>query len=183
MLDNYVVLDFETTGFSPTNSRVIEVGAIRVMRGKMESYNTLVNPRCYIPEHITTLVGIDNRMVANAPDIEFVMRDLNIFCSNLPIVAHNLKFDYGFLVANGLSSGLDFTLNGQRRGLCTLNLAKALLPSIKHKLCDLVTFFNIPKPEGNFHRALYDVYMTKMVLDNLVFIANKECKRVEFGRL
>ena len=96
-----IVLDFETTGMSPNvGARPTEVAAVRIENGKIvDRYQSLMNAGVHVPAFITELTGITNAMVRNAPPIDQVMRELNVFVDGQPLVAHNVSFDRKFLEA------------------------------------------------------------------------------------
>ena len=94
----FCVLDLETTGGSPTDCSITEVGACKIRRGEVVgTFNTLVNPDCRIPAYITMLTGIDEVLVAEAPPIEGVLPNLVEFVKGSVIVAHNARFDLSFI--------------------------------------------------------------------------------------
>jgi DNA polymerase-3 subunit epsilon len=96
----FCVIDFETTGGSPTECSITEVGAVKLRGGEcLGTYQTLVNPGCAIPPEITVLTGITQAMVVPAPRIESVLPSLLEFVGDAVIVGHNVRFDVGFLQA------------------------------------------------------------------------------------
>lgn len=98
-LDSYVALDFETTGLNAKEERIIEVAAIHFVNGEpADSFVHLVNPQREIPAHITGITGISNEMVRDAPKEEELVQDLFDFIADFPLVAHNISFDFEFLM-------------------------------------------------------------------------------------
>src|SRR3954453_22996129 len=96
----FCVLDLETTGGSPSDDSITEIGAIKVRGGEcLGTFQTLVNPGRAIPPSITILTGISDAMVVPAPRIEHVLPSLLEFCRDSVIVGHNVRFDVGFLNA------------------------------------------------------------------------------------
>jgi len=96
----FCVLDLETTGGSPKDCEITEVGAVKYVGGELTgSFNTLVNPDAPIPSTITVLTGITQAMVIEAPRIEEVLPSLLEFIGNAVIVGHNIRFDVSFLNA------------------------------------------------------------------------------------
>jgi len=96
----FCVLDLETTGGSPKDCEITEVGAVKYVGGELTgSFNTLVNPDAPIPPTITVLTGITQAMVIEAPRIEEVLPSLLEFIGNAVIVGHNIRFDISFLNA------------------------------------------------------------------------------------
>ena len=94
----FVVVDLETTGGSPADSRITEIGAVK-LRGseRTGTFETLVNPQVPIPRQITHLTGIDDPAVAGAPPIEWVLPSFVEFARGCVFVAHNATFDFTFL--------------------------------------------------------------------------------------
>ena len=175
MLLDYIALDLETTGFSPESSDIIEIGAWKVCNGVVkDKFCTYIRPYVYIPLNIQQLTGISMETVKDAPVLEEVLFDFFDWCEDLPFVAHNLKFDYSFLVAKGNNLGLDFTLQKQRKGLDTLKLSRNNLNLSSNKLEDLVNFFDIDIDTENLHSAKVDSYMLKLIMDRFNdLISNK----------
>ena len=96
----FVVIDLETTGCSPAQSAITEVGAVKLRGGEcLGTYQTLVDPREGIPPEITYLTGITTAMVLHAPRIEAVLPSLLEFMGDAVIVGHNVRFDLSFLAA------------------------------------------------------------------------------------
>jgi DNA polymerase-3 subunit alpha (Gram-positive type) len=108
--ESYVVFDIETTGFSPVNNRIIEIGAVRVEKGEITSrYSAFVNPEVPIPFQIEKLTGIRDDMVVNAPTIDKILPEFFAFCEGAVLVAHNAGFDMSFLNENARRLGIDVT--------------------------------------------------------------------------
>ena len=95
--DSYVVFDLETTGFSPEANRIIEIGAVKVEKGKItDRFSTFVNPQVPIPFKIEELTHINDNMVLDAPVIEKILPEFMEFCQGCAMVAHNAAFDMSF---------------------------------------------------------------------------------------
>ena len=112
LLDDYVVFDLETTGFSPIHDAIIEIGAVKVSKGKIsDHYSVFVNPQRPIPLRITELTSIDDSMVADAKSIEEILPEFLSFCEGCSLVAHNAEFDVSFIEENAKRQGFetDFT--------------------------------------------------------------------------
>ncbi|HBA51189.1 MAG TPA: PolC-type DNA polymerase III, partial [Lachnospiraceae bacterium] len=108
---DYVVFDIETTGFSPVNNRIIEIGAVKVSGGKVtDRFSTFVNPQVPIPFEIEKLTGIRDDMVTDAPLIEEVLPKFLDFCEGCALVAHNAGFDMSFILENARRLGIPFTV-------------------------------------------------------------------------
>ena len=123
----YVSLDLETTGLEPKRDRIIEIGAAKIRDGQIqETYSLLVDPRVKIPERITDLTGISDQMVEGQPFVEEAVTGLLEFCEELPLLGHNLMFDYSFVKHSAVNMGLPF----EKHGMDTLNIARVLLPDL-----------------------------------------------------
>ncbi|WP_439741231.1 3'-5' exonuclease [Bacillus pseudomycoides] len=98
---DYVVIDFETTGFNPYNDRIIQVAAVRYRNHELvDQFVSFVNPERFIPNRITSLTGITNYRVSDAPTIQEVLPLFLAFLGEDTIVAHNASFDMRFLKSN-----------------------------------------------------------------------------------
>lgn len=156
--DTVVVLDFETSGLSPTQGdRAIEIGAVLIERGKItERFQRLMNPGFRISYFIQNYTGISNAMLQNAQPCHEAMADFADFISSYNLVAHNASFDQRFLDAE--MTAIQRTYQG--RFACSMLLARRLFQDApNHKLSGLVQYKNLPT-EGVFHRALADAEMT-----------------------
>lgn len=170
----FVAFDLETTGLSQNKDEIIEIGAVKftvyddngIVRPKeISTFQTLVKPPMMIPDEATRINHITNQMVENAPTINKVLRDFTVFCGQSAIlIAHNAKFDSGFLhVAYTKHPQL---LPGNPIA-DSLQIAKSILPELKsHKLGDLAHMFQRIKGQiklsinnDEMHRAVYDCEM------------------------
>jgi DNA polymerase-3 subunit epsilon len=121
----FVVLDLETTGASPNDCAITEVGAVKYRGGEcLGRFETLVNPGVPIPPFITVLTGITEAMLVPAPPIDEVLPPLLEFIGGAVIVGHNIRFDISFLDAASTAHG--YPRLGQRR-VDTIGLARRLL--------------------------------------------------------
>ena len=128
--DSYVAIDLETTGIGAKRERITEIGMVKVENGAVtDTYHTLVNPGRPIPEHITELTGIDDDMVKDAPMIQDVIGEVIAFCGTLPVLGHQIMFDYGFLVQAAVNGKLRF----ERSGIDTLKLCRKFMPPEEKK--------------------------------------------------
>jgi DNA polymerase-3 subunit epsilon len=131
-----VFVDLETTGGNAAHHRIIEIGIVRLRDGVViEEWSTLVNPECIIPPYIESFTGISNRLVGSAPrfaDIGRVVLDKLKPAAVAPVfVAHNARFDYGFLRAEFRRADLAFCAPV----LCTVKLSRRLFPEeLRHNL-------------------------------------------------
>jgi len=157
----FSVLDFETTGTSAKRNRVIEVGITRIKNFKIvDSFQSFINPGGRIPPFITSLTGIKDEDVKDAPFFDEIVSEILDFIGDSVIVAHNLPFDYSFL-KNELNRAE--LLIPENHTLCTLKLARKLFPELKSRsLGNLVKHFGIR--HKNVHRALGDSLVTAKLL-------------------
>jgi DNA polymerase III subunit epsilon len=160
--EEWVVVDLETTGGSPRyGHRVTEIAAVCVSGGEIrETYSTLVNPGRRIPSMVSALTGITDEMVRTAPRFEDVAEELSAVLRGRVFVAHNAAFDWGFL-----SSELERCVGAELAGrqLCTVRLARKLLPELPSRSLDgLALYFGLEIESR--HRALDDAVATAHIL-------------------
>lgn len=150
--EKLIFVDLETTGANLVNDRITEIGIVAVdPDGCIERWSTFVNPGRPIPEFIQGLTGISDEMVENAPSFETLADTVRERLQDGLFIAHNARFDYGFLHQAFVRSGhrLDSEM------LCTVKLSRALFPAEKkHNLDSLITRHELI-PEAR-HRALAD---------------------------
>ena len=154
--ETYVVFDIETTGFDPFNDKIIEIGAVK-MKGKeiIDEFSEFVNPKIPIPEEIVKLTSITDEMVKDAPDIKTILPRFLEFCGDSTVVAHNAKFDVGFIKQKSSDQNLEFSPSV----VDTLPLARALLVNEKKfGLANLTKYFGIILE--SHHRAIDDARAT-----------------------
>ncbi|HEV8625136.1 MAG TPA: exonuclease domain-containing protein [Acidimicrobiia bacterium] len=161
----FVVLDLETTGTVPGQSRIIEVAAAKFRGGEcVGTFQTLVNPGCGLPPFIVALTGITEALVVPAPSIAEVLPSLLEFIGGAVLVGHNLRFDTAFLDADLIARGRPRLANAR---VDTLTLARRLIRD-EVPDCRLATlaarFRTVVRPT---HRALDDVLATAEVLHAL----------------
>lgn len=152
MTDTYIALDLETTGLSPSADRILEIGAVKVVDGQIEeTYETLVNPGRKIEKRIEELTGITDEMAAGGMDTRSAVTGLVEFCGNLPLLGHNILFDYGFVKQNAINLNLVF----EKEGIDTLKIARTLFPEMEHRsLQALCAYYGICPEKA--HRAASD---------------------------
>jgi DNA polymerase-3 subunit epsilon len=146
------IVDVETTGTSPGYDRIIEVGVLKVKGGSVvDRFSTLVDPERSIPYHIESLTGITNKDLSGAPTFSDIKERLIQLLEGCVLVAHNARFDYGFLRNEFGREGIDFSA----RCLCTARLSRKLFPQERrHGLDSIIRRFGIVCQ--NRHRALDD---------------------------
>jgi DNA polymerase III subunit epsilon len=166
----FVVLDLETTGGSPANDRITEVGAVKIRGGEvLGTFQTLVNPGVSIPPLISALTGITDPMVADEEPIEVVLPCLLEFIGRAVLVAHNASFDRRFVQANLERHGYQRLAN---RVVCTARLARKLLPRDEVPNVRLATLAAcLGSTVAPCHRALTDARATVDVFHALLELA------------
>jgi len=161
----FVVVDLETTGTVPGESRIIEVAAAKYRGGEcLGTFQTLVNPGCGLPPFIVALTGITEALVVPAPTIDEVLPTLLEFIGGAVLVGHNLRFDTAFLDADLLARGRPRLANAR---VDTLTLARRLVRDevADCRLATLAARFRTATVPT--HRALDDVLATAEVLHAL----------------
>ena len=156
LMGSFVVFDLETTGFSPKMNRIIEIGAVKVVDGKIvDTFSEFINPQVPIPYQIEKLTGINDKMVMGAETIEEVLPRFLEFCKGCVMVAHNADFDMSFIEANAKSQGLVV----EATVMDTVALARILMPHLGNfKLNNIAK--NLEISLENHHRAVDDATAT-----------------------
>jgi DNA polymerase-3 subunit epsilon len=166
----FAVVDVETTGSRPASGdRITEVAVVVVGPGGRTdvALDTLVNPERPIPAAVTRVTRITDAMVRDRPTFAEVADDLLSALSGRVFVAHNVQFDWRFLEAE-VRRARDLRLDGPR--VCTVKLARRLLPGLKHRGLDSVSrYFGIEIE--NRHRAGGDAAATARILARLLDLA------------
>ena len=153
---SYVVFDIETTGLSPVHDAITEIGAVKLVDGKVtDTFSQLINPERPIPEKIVSLTGITDAMVADKPTIDTVLPEFLAFCKGCTVVAHNAAFDTGFIRQRAGERNLVFS----NQVLDTLRLSRELFPQhAKHSLGVVAERMGVSLE--NHHRAVDDATAT-----------------------
>ena len=157
---HYTIIDVETSG---RTNRITEISIFKYDGATiLDEFTSLVNPNCYIPEHITALTGINNGTVANAPEFQDIAQHVLDITEDTIFVAHNVNFDYNVIRNEFKSINIDFT----RKKLCTVRLSRKLLPGHKSyslgKLCK-----NLNINVNGRHRARGDAEATVILFKKL----------------
>ena len=168
----FVVVDVETTGMSAVDDRITEIAMMKVHDGILvDEFSTLINPLITIPAFITSMTGIDNVMVHDAPTAREVVPFVAEFLGDSIFVAHNASFDWGFVTQTARRErGIEL----RNPTLCTVKLSSRILPNLPSKsLGPVAEHLNITIPER--HRASGDAYATALVLVKyLSYVQRKE---------
>ncbi|WP_412028629.1 PolC-type DNA polymerase III [Deinococcus yunweiensis] len=164
---NVVVFDLETTGLSPERDGIVEIGALRIVDGRIDEtqrYETLVRPTnatgdaMLIPWHAERVHGISNDMVRRAPTIAEVLPEFLDFVDGDAVVAHNIGFDGGFMRANATRLGLIWKPAAEH---CTVQLSRRAFPKERaHNLTVLADRLGLNFAPGGRHRSFGDVQVT-----------------------
>ena len=162
----YAVVDVETTGGRHEGGhRITEVAVVEVRRGRVGAvFETLVHPGRLLPRRAVSLTGITDRMLAGAPTFDEIAGEVYRRIAGRVFVAHNAGFDWGWMRAQ-LGDALGDVPEVER--LCTIDLARRLVPELRHRSLDaLAEFFDIPIRRR--HRAGGDALATARVLLRLL---------------
>lgn len=161
--DTYVVFDLETTGLKASEGdSIIEIGAVKMKDGKIIStFDELIDPEKELDEEIIKITGITNEMVKGKAKEEDVVKRFINWIGDLPVVAHNAKFDMSFI--NMAFLKYDFG-RFKNTVIDTLGLSRYLESNERyHNLAALVIRYNIPWDEDKHHRANYDAEGTALI--------------------
>src|SRR3990167_10085922 len=145
-------VDVETTGSSVSHGRIIEIGVVRLERNKIvKTFQTLVDPQDYVDPFVYSITGIAQKDLETAPTFGQIIDSVSEVLEGSIFVAHNVRFDYGFVRNEFKRYGKSLTL----KHFCTIKLAKLLYPRLKnYNLDKIIDEFEIKC--GKRHRALAD---------------------------
>ena len=164
-MDRLAFVDLETTGANPVGDRITEIGLVTVEGGIASSWSTLVNPECRIPPYIQGLTGITQEMVAKAPSFAKLADEVQARLAGFTFIAHNARFDYGFLKNEFKRLGRRFEADV----VCTVKLSRHLFPGFyRHNLDSLIERHGLSADAR--HRALADAeliwqFWQKLLID------------------
>ena len=166
----FVVFDVETTGLSPSEDALIEIGAVLVKDGQeLDRFSTFVQPGAPIPVDITNLTGIKDEDVKGAPSQKDAVTAFLKFAGDTPLVAQNANFDVGFIYQACHNHAIPFS----PRFIDTLAMARCLLPDLRnHKLSTVAAHFG--HTDFGHHRAIEDAAATAHVFFNLLELLKKD---------
>ena len=169
LLENtYVVFDFETTGFNAGGGdTIIEIGAVKICNGEIiDRYNELINPGHKLPKKIVELTNITDEMLEDKDNEENAIKRFIEWFKDLPMVAHNAKFDVSFLEMCYKKYNLGKFTNTV---IDTLELSRILDNNFaRHNLTALVKRYDVPWDENAHHRADYDAEGTALVFHKMM---------------
>lgn len=162
-MTDYIAIDLEMTGLRVKKDHILEIGAVRMHAGEASAqFSALVNPHCAVPKEVTALTGITREMAAAGEELSVVLPRFLDFIGTLPLLGHNLSFDYSFLAQAAANARLPFS----HTGIDTLKLARKFLPPEQKKsLVSLRDYFSIDT--GAVHRAAADAYAAALVFERL----------------
>jgi len=160
----FSIIDIETTGGANATGRITEIAIVQHDGQRVvDSYQSLINPQCWIPSFITQLTGIDNQMVKDAPTFEEIADEVRNRTKNAVFVAHNVTFDYGFVKRE--FERLDEYFD--RNKLCTVRLSRKIFPGYKsYSLGNICRDLQIQ--HTHHHRAMGDAAATVKLFELLL---------------
>jgi DNA polymerase-3 subunit epsilon len=164
----FTVFDTETTGLLPHKDEIVQIGAVRVLNGRLiegEQFDTLVDPERPIPEASTRVHGVSTAMVQGAPKITRAAADFHLFASDAVIVAHNAPFDMAFLRRHSKATGVEWNHPILDTVLLSAVLFGASVPHTLDALCDRL---DITIPAELRHTALGDAHATASALVQMI---------------
>lgn len=169
----FCIVDIETTGFSPTQDNIIEIGAIKYRNGEiLERFESYIFAPS-VPPKITEITNITSDMIANAPSSSVALRDFKVFLESSIFMAHNLKFDFNFINEKLFRYGIPPMKNAR---ICTLELARKTLTAPKYGLGFLNEFLEINSAVR--HRALADCEIAIKVFETSLLSLPSEVRSV-----
>lgn len=171
--NDYVIFDIETTGLSPESEMITEIGAVKMVGGRVvDRFSQLIDPKRPIPQNIVELTGITDEMVEGKPEISQVLPEFLSFCGkDAVIVAHNAKFDMGFV--RFWARKLGYEINNRVED--TLELSRELFPDEKsHKLNTVAARLGVSLE--NHHRAVDDAEAAAGIFAKLMEIKEERAK-------
>ena len=159
----YVAFDLETTGLSPEEDQIIEIGAVKIRDGKISGkYNCIIHPDIEVSDFIMNLTGISKDMLDKGIPLKEGVEGFLEFSRNFPVLGHNVMFDYKFMKMAAAS----FKYSFEKEGVDTLKVARKLLSGLENKkletLCAHYDYVNQAA-----HRAHDDALATAVVFEQM----------------
>lgn len=163
MLDGYVAIDLEMTGLCAKTDRILEIGAVKVMNHQVvDTLQIFVNPHRTLSDMIVSLTGITQEMVADGAEAVDALLELIVFVEELPLVGHNIMFDYSFLKQCATNHKIPY----EKSAIDTLKISRKCFPDLESKkleaMCQHYQITNVQE-----HRALADAALTASLLEHL----------------
>lgn len=135
-------VDIETTGSNFDRDRITEIGIKTFANGEVGLWERLINPQTFIPQNIQRLTGISPQMVENQPSFDQISIELKQELEGKIFIAHNARFDYGFIKASFKRIGIDF----KPKVLCTVKLSRLLFPDQpRHNLDTIISAHHLDR--------------------------------------
>jgi len=177
---NFVAIDIETTGLDERKDEIIELAAIRYVKGKeTERFQSFVRPHYSLPKFVQQLTNITSDMLKDAPYIKEILPRFREFVGSDAIVGHNVQFDIGFINYNIELMG-QFPMSNAL--IDTLEISRIYLPFVtNHKLGTLVNHYNIPLEDA--HRADADAKATAELFVTMMEYITQNFSMISNGRL
>jgi len=162
-----VFFDVETTGLSPLMDRIVELAAIKITPAGVQIMSSLANPQMPIPENVISIHGISDDDVKDAPLSEDVAKEFFTFIEKLPILAHNARFDVGFVLFGAFEYFKSIKNLHCNQIYCTCQYSRKAFPQFNsHRLAYLTQELNIDLK--SHHRALDDTLaILKIMVEGL----------------
>ncbi len=159
----FAIVDIETTGGLAKHEKITEIAVILHDGDKIiKQFHSLINPERSIPFHITRITGITNDMVKDAPKFYEIAHEIIDIMDGAIFVAHNVRFDFGFVKAEFEDLGYTFS----KKQMCTVNLSRKAFPGLKsYALGNLIEHFGIEVSAR--HRALDDALATAIIFEKM----------------
>ena len=162
-MKDYVAFDLETTGLSPDSDQIIEIGAVKIRDGKISGkYNCIIHPEIEVSDFIINLTGISRDMLRKGIPLKEGVEEFLEFSGDLPVLGHNVMFDYKFMKMAAAS----FKYSFEKTGVDTLKVARKLLTGLENKkletLCAHYHYVNQAA-----HRAYDDALATAVVFEQM----------------
>ena len=162
--DKFCVFDIETTGLSAKECKITEIGAVIYQNGEIiDTFSSFVNPHEALTEQISSLTGITDDMLKDAPDIDKVLPEFLEFSKGCIYIAHNATFDIGFISKNCDDLSIPFAPTY----IDTVSVSRYTNPDLKkHTLDSVAKYFSLG--DFNHHRAKDDAYMLCLIFKKLI---------------
>ena len=153
--EKMVLLDCETTGGNATRNRIIEIGLLVIEEGKLiKRWQSFIDPQTALPPFIQKITGINPGMLIGAPIFSDIAEELLQYLDGRTLVAHNARFDYGFIKNEFARMDVKFST----KPLCSVKFSRALFPQFnRHGLSHIIKRFDLTIE--NRHRAMDDAEM------------------------